>query len=569
MSDPAARNGRRNISQELWEIVETLSDDAQRATLRKAKELGFELDKGTIPFEETLVNLTNDRDVLKDAIEKSRLPQLPLKVQEAILTEAKRVSTHLVAIANGTDAVIPLESSVEDLTASVWYSGLHNLTGELLGLQKKLNQIKTLESSLGAAKRKAEEFIELESKATAALGLMEGHVAGAAQANAKISETVASSETAVAHVKEIEQQAGASYATIQQNTKNSTDNAATIAVYASETEISNKRARDLLNETESLREAFRSSDELMKALKTSTEGTLTTIEETMKASVESIRKVAVDGTESLKSDTSTQLQAFIAAAKVDCDTLLTATQKAENDRAVDARDQLEKNKSEFGKAARSTEEVYKEKFLKLEESASKTISENDAELTRLTTHLTQLEDVIREKIELATNYQLFHSFQTRQHAIEKSKNFWAIALATCVALSAVVSIIFICYLPYVKVYNAAFYMKLSISLPIIYAITFCSIQFSRERRLEEEYAFKANISISLDPYRKLVAELVDKDNPVEMTKYADFVIESINRVFTSPTSHSFDEKAPSSDAISGVLKEVGNIMAPFAKALQK
>jgi hypothetical protein len=55
-----------------------------------------------------------------------------------------------------------------------------------------------------------------------------------------------------------------------------------------------------------------------------------------------------------------------------------------------------------------------------------------------------------------------------------------------------------------------------------------------------------------------------------MTKYADFVIESINRVFTSPTSHGFDdEKATPADQISGVLKEVGNIVAPLAKALRK
>ena len=482
---------RRNISQELWEVIETLSDDAQRVTLRKAKELGFELDKGTIPFDETLANLTHNRDVLKDAIEKTRLPQLPLKVQEAILADAKRVSTHLVAIANGTDAVIPLESAVEDLTASVWYSGLHNLTGELLGLQKKLNQIKTLESSLGAAKRKAEEFIELESKAAVALGLLEAHLEGATRASVKISETTASFDISATHLKEVEQQVGASYAVIQQNTKTSTDNLAATAVHASETEISNKRARELLNEAESLREAFRASDQEMKALKSSTEGALktsqtshdaalTAIEETVKANVESIRKVAVDGAEGLKLETNSKLTAALATSKADFDTLVAATQKAENERAAQAKDQLELNKNEFIKATKNTEEIYKSKFLSLEQSASDTITKNDAELARLTTHLTKLEDVIREKIELATNYQLFHSFQTRQHAIEKSKNFWAWALGTCVALSALVSIVFICYLPYVKVYNAAFYMKLSISYRLFMQLPFVAFN-SQER----------------------------------------------------------------------------------------
>jgi hypothetical protein len=65
----------------------------------------------------------------------------------------------------------------------------------------------------------------------------------------------------------------------------------------------------------------------------------------------------------------------------------------------------------------------------------------------------------------------------------------------------------------------AFYLKLSLSLPLIYAITFCTVQYSRERKLEEEYAFKSNISVSLDPYRELVEKLVDKQQPQDREKF--------------------------------------------------
>jgi hypothetical protein len=117
----------------------------------------------------------------------------------------------------------------------------------------------------------------------------------------------------------------------------------------------------------------------------------------------------------------------------------------------------------------------------------------------LVNELEVLEARIRESIERATGYTLFHSFQKRQLDLAKSKRFWGIALAIAVAISLCASAGFIYSLRYVQVYNAAFYLKLSISLPIIYAIAFCSVQYSRERRLEEEYAFKSNISISLDP----------------------------------------------------------------------
>lgn len=56
---------------------------------------------------------------------------------------------------------------------------------------------------------------------------------------------------------------------------------------------------------------------------------------------------------------------------------------------------------------------------------------------------------------------------------------------------------FIYSLQVVQVYNAAFYLKLSISIPLIYAIAFCNLQYSLERKLEEEYAFKSSVSSPL------------------------------------------------------------------------
>ena len=119
-----------------------------------------------------------------------------------------------------------------------------------------------------------------------------------------------------------------------------------------------------------------------------------------------------------------------------------------------------------------------------------------------------------------------------------------------------------------QVYNAAFYLKLSISLPLIYAIAFCNVQYSRERRLEEEYAFKSNISISLDPYQKLVGNLVDKAKPEELSKYTAFIIDSVNRVFTSPTGEIFESPGDRSSA-EKLIKSLGDFIEPLLKVLKK
>jgi hypothetical protein len=201
--------------------------------------------------------------------------------------------------------------------------------------------------------------------------------------------------------------------------------------------------------------------------------------------------------------------------------------------------------------------------------ANAAISEGEAEFKRLTSELDKLEGRIRESIERATGYTLFHSFQKRQLDLAKSKRFWGIALAIAVLVSLTASGIFIYYLRFVTAYNAAFYLKLSISLPLIYAIAFCNVQYSRERRLEEEYAFKSSISISLDPYRKLVEQLVDETSPTEKAKYTAFVIDSVNRVFTSPTSVIFDDQSSDKNSAEKVIKAVGDIIEPLAKAIKK
>lgn len=177
--------------------------------------------------------------------------------------------------------------------------------------------------------------------------------------------------------------------------------------------------------------------------------------------------------------------------------------------------------------------------MEISQNAETTIQKNKTDTDDMIANLKNLEEQIRDQITRATGFSLFHSFQTRQEAIAKSKRFWAWALAVVILLS-VVWTIFLYY--HTEKIDTIFYLKISMALPLIYAITFCNLQYSRERRLEEEYAFKANISISLIPYKDLVEKLVDKTNQAEIAKFASFVIESISKVFTSPTDRIFDSE---------------------------
>jgi hypothetical protein len=112
-------------------------------------------------------------------------------------------------------------------------------------------------------------------------------------------------------------------------------------------------------------------------------------------------------------------------------------------------------------------------------------------------------------------------------------------------------------------YDAAFFLKLGFTIPIVYAIHFCSTEYSKERQLEEEYAFKGNISISLEPYRELVEKMVNKGNESDSTKYLDFVLASIDRVFTPPVTST----NPTKQNADGVVQETGAASQALSKIL--
>ncbi len=182
---------------------------------------------------------------------------------------------------------------------------------------------------------------------------------------------------------------------------------------------------------------------------------------------------------------------------------------------------------------------YRTKIDETTDSAAATVANNTTQTNTLITKLADLEDQIKKQIQKATGFSLFHSFQTRQESISKSKNFWVKVLAVLLAATAALTIYLV---NTVTGFDTAFFLKLSLSIPLIFAISFCTVQYSRERRLEEEYAFKSNISISLVPYQELVEKLVSIDQPEERQRYATFIMDSITKVFTSPTEEIFKEK---------------------------
>jgi hypothetical protein len=572
---------------QLWDVIQTFSNEAQNAAKRKASEQGYSFERAEIPFEETLINLSHCRDVLVQAIESTAIIQVPLKIQRQMLSDVTKVSTQLQALVNGIDAVVPFTSAVDDLVSTVWYSRIEDIHGEVLGLQIKLNQLKVLERSLRELDAHAQRLQNTEKAAEEVIEKL-GLVRTRADASlGEIQTKQTESEKLAAAAKESEQRATASLAVTQQAEKSLAESsvaarntAAELEAFKQKADIISKQIDDLRAATEKdktdlaqFRVAFESGLEADKRAFSQVFGSL---EESGRREHERLTKDISDRSTQFKTQLDTVVKAAVDTVESNFTTLKSELQNADTARNSNAAAQLVSSRAAFETESNNLQKATKDKLNAVEATAGQIVETNGRKTEERFQELEKLENQIRDKILLATNYQLFHAFQTRQLTIAKSVNFWKYALFSCVGISFTATLVLIGYLIWGRpTYNAAFFLKLGFTLPIIYAVHFCSTQYSKERQLEEEYAFKGNISISLEPYRELVEKMVDKGNTADATKYLDFVLTSIDRVFTPPATSSnssrerahdlAEEAGAASTGLSKILGAVTDLVQSVAK----
>jgi hypothetical protein len=443
------------MTDQIWEKLNSLTGDAQNAAIAKAKELNFDLNKGFISFDESLINLNADVATLRDAIEKRKLQQLPLSIQKLLHDDLEKISRFLAGLISGTDEVINLVESIEALHTNIWKLGIEKLSDEYLGYQTKINQIKNLEVELGKLRTDFEQGIatkaELDTVLTSAKQVSDSLTTQLDELKQIVGKASKDGENAT----EIEKQAATSLKVIQSNQE-------TIAGQLSSTTTS---AGEISSQEKKIKEFYQEIDQYRTSINDTTE------------------------------------------------------------------------------------------------TAGTTLKKNHDDVKDLMKELKELKEQIKEQLEQATGYGLFGSFQTRQKAVARAKMFWAVAIVALLLISVAGTIWIATSTTDFKA--TAFYIKLSLSIPLVFAIGFCAVQYSTERQLEEEYAIRSNISFSLMPYQGLVEKLVNMEDATEKAKYSTFIIESITKVFASPTDKVFKS---SSDRSNKSLKEMTTMIKSMMRA---
>jgi chromosome segregation ATPase len=568
MSTIATAISKDDFLSQIWSISTTLTEEAVAAALKKCKDAGFDQNRGLVPLQESFINLLSARGILEDAIEKQKLVQLPITVQKELLSNLQTISRSLQGLSDGTDEVVNLANSIELLNTSIWKFGLHNLSDEVLGHQKKLNQIKSQEVQLSKAIAELATAQQAAAKAVSAASEVEQKKTEALAALEQVKQSNASSAALAEQIKETGGKISAVYSTIQQQEKQSGELASSIKTANNELTAIDASIRKFYGEVEEHRRKISQTGEDAASLIRTSEAAVKKLvdgaTDNIGAAVESLHETERSVTDKLTNEINSKaLETKEALAKLSSETQAANVNfQAEVGTKLTAK--LEQVGAASSKLHTDAQSKLEELETKLNQRSSETIGTNQKKTDVLIDELAKLKDQIREQIQQATGFQLFGAFQSRQNEIAKSKNRWVWAIAALVVISAGVTIWIAHEAQYYSVNSFAFWVKLSLTVPLGFALTFCTVQYSRERRLEEEYAFKSSISVSLNPYRELIQSVVEKGG-ADLSKYTDFMIDSVRNVFTPPTDKVFDHEKKSG-LTEKTLKQTAEIIGSAVKA---
>lgn len=200
----------------------------------------------------------------------------------------------------------------------------------------------------------------------------------------------------------------------------------------------------------------------------------------------------------------------------------------------------------------STAEDAIEELVSDAETSKETFDTHSKNLEEIEQKIKGFEEAISEQLGRAASGALALSFEGRQEKVEKELERWRNNLyASAVALMAV-GIVFFIY-SFFATLNLQFFLKLTVSFPVIFAVWFSSIQYNKERFIVERYAFKAAQAKSLSAFSKTVKEI----NPSEagQLETQKFVIAAVMKIYVAPKLGTDDPDFPLDKAV-GIAKEV-------------
>ncbi len=147
-------------------------------------------------------------------------------------------------------------------------------------------------------------------------------------------------------------------------------------------------------------------------------------------------------------------------------------------------------------------------------------------------------------------------FKNRANNLESSLEKWLKKLTgwTLFLVTIAVGAALWQYLSQDDFYSVGLVVKSIVALPVLYYVIFCNIQYAKDKRMLEEYAFKGAVSHSLDAHLKIIKQDLP-DTPEDKSKHTAFLIETIQQIYTPPDD-ALKELSKDPAALTTVLQQL-------------
>lgn len=159
----------------MWEILITLTEESRQEVLSKCAELEFDTGACIVSLDESLINLSLACEILKDAIEKEKLIQMPITIQETLFSYLQDIAGYQDKLINGANEVENLSEAIEKLNTYIWQFGLFKLSDEVLGYEKKMNQLKGMLLEASKVTKELKAGLKVKSSLEKILAEAENH----------------------------------------------------------------------------------------------------------------------------------------------------------------------------------------------------------------------------------------------------------------------------------------------------------------------------------------------------------------------------------------------------------
>lgn len=201
--------------------------------------------------------------------------------------------------------------------------------------------------------------------------------------------------------------------------------------------------------------------------------------------------------------------------------------------------------------------------------------ENEESANNIKVKIDDIQALSLEQLGKISNEKLSNSFdKVKDKLIEASKKWFKWLLWTSILLLLFIIVIVVWQIKIGdSIFQISFLIKLALTSPIIFFEFFVSREYSRTQRLAEEYEFKSSIARSLEAYKEIVINLFDdvKNGEFEHKKL-DFILDSINSLYSSPMSnikHNENRNSDNSKMVIPVLTDIKDIVSDVKNIVSK